>query len=439
MRISIFGLGYVGVVSAACFSSVGHEVFGIDVQEAKVDVLNSGKSPVIESGLAEMIREQVAQGRLIATTDWKRAVCETDISLICVGTPSRSNGSLNLDFVYRVSEQIGSALANKNSYHVVALRSTTLPGASDHIAGIISDASGKKADDAFGVCYNPEFLREGSAVNDFFNPPFTVVGERTDGGRAGDMISACYQKVEAPLRRLDIRASELIKYASNSFHALKVAFANEIGSVCKALNVDSHQLMKLFISDSKLNTSSAYLMPGFAFGGSCLPKDVRAIVYYARQEDLKVPLLESIIPSNDSHIERGLDIIMAGGRRNIGIAGLSFKGGTDDIRESPIVTLTETLIGKGFPVRIYDHNIELSTLVGANKEFLEMKIPHITSLMVSSLDELVEFSDLVVIGNTDSEFGRLPSLLTADQELVDLVRIQDEDNALKGKYHGICW
>lgn len=438
MKISIFGLGYVGVVSAACLSSLGHRIIGVDVQQSKVDLINDGTAPLVETGLPEMIKENVARGRIKATMNPEEAVRETDVSLICVGTPSRPNGSLNLDHVFTVCRQIGEALALKDSYHVVALRSTALPGTSDKMLKILVSKSGKKTPSEIGICYNPEFLREGSAINDFYHPPFTVIGAGDDG--AAEKLELCYKDIEAPVRRLPLRASELIKYASNTFHALKVAFANEVGSICKAMDIDSRILMELFIEDDKLNTSGAYLMPGFAYGGSCLPKDVRAFTYHAKARDIDVPVIGAIQESNTHHIARGLELIASEGRKRVGIAGLSFKGGTDDIRESPILSLAESLLGKGYPLRIYDRNIKISSLVGSNREFLEAKIPHITAIMVDTLEELAAFSEIIVIGNNDRGLDRLPDLTPRNTRIVDLVGISgDARNKLKAQYDGICW
>jgi len=438
VNISIFGLGYVGVVSAACLSSLGHKIVGVDVHESKVDLINKGTAPVIEARLPELIKENVAQGRIVATMNPEEAVRETELSLICVGTPSRPNGSLNLEHVFNVCRQIGDALASKSSYHAVALRSTALPGTSSEMLEVLTSKSGKTAPEEIGVCYNPEFLREGSAVDDFYHPPFTVIG--AEDNKVAELLERCYREIEAPVRRLPLKASELIKYASNSFHALKVAFANEVGSICKAMDIDSRILMKLFIEDDKLNTSGAYLMPGFAYGGSCLPKDVRALAYHAKERDIEVPVISSIQDSNAGHVARGLDLVMADGRKQVGIAGLSFKGGTDDIRESPVLGLAETLLGKGYPLRIYDRNINLSALVGANREFLERKIPHITAIMVDTLEELVAFSEVIVIGNNDKDLDRLPALTPDSARIIDLVGISGEArNKLKARYDGICW
>ncbi|MAE70015.1 MAG: GDP-mannose dehydrogenase [Gemmatimonadetes bacterium] len=420
MRIAIFGLGYVGTVSTACFAEAGHEVVGVDVNPLKVDLLNSGTSPVVEEGVAEMIREAVALGAVHATSDGPAAVAMTEASLVCVGTPSRENGSLDTEAIHRTMESIGSGLRMRAGYHVVILRSTSLPGTIEGVREILELRSGKKAGEDFGLCVNPEFLREGSAVEDFNHPPFTIIGESDRA--AGDVAAELYQEIEAPLYRIPLGAAEMVKYASNAFHALKAAFANEIGEICAAQGTDGRVVMDLLTRDTKLNISRAYLRPGFAFGGSCLPKDLRAITYRANRLDLRTPLLSSILPANEAHLDRGIQQVLKHEGKRIGLLGLAFKGGTDDLRESPMMCLAETLIGKGRQLRIFDENVRLSRLIGANKAYLEEKIPHISSLLVDTLEDAVEFGEVLVVGSAAPPLARLPDLIGIDRQrlVIDL-------------------
>lgn len=422
MNISIFGLGYVGCVTAACLAKAGHAVLGVDTNEDKVGAINAGRSPIIENGVEELFHDGHQSGRLRATTDSLRAVCETDVSLVCVGTPSKSNGSLDLRGIEAVSGQIGEALGKKASYHCVIFRSTVLPGTvRNTLIPILGLTSKKEVHVDFDVCFNPEFLREGSAVADFHNPPFTIVGQRTK--RGGDTVASLYADVDAPVEMTTYEVAEMVKYACNSFHALKVSFANEIGILCKNLDMDSHRVMELFTADKKLNISPAYLKPGFAFGGSCLPKDLRALLYKAKEMDVSVPLLESVLPSNAMHIQRVINWILATKRKKIGILGLSFKPGTDDLRESPIVTLVETLIGKGCQVQIYDSEVLLSQIFGANKAYIEQEIPHVSTLMCANISEVLEEAELVVVCKPTKEFNEALAPYLGTKPLLDLVRI----------------
>ena len=437
MKISIFGLGYVGAVSAGCLAKDGHQVIGVDPYKPKVDLINSGQTPVIEKDIGEIISEVVENGRLRAVTDVKEAVDNTDMSLICVGTPSQLNGSLDLRYVRKVCEEIGAAIRDKDGYHVVVARSTMLPGSMHNIViPVLEEFSGKKAGADFGVCNNPEFLREGTAVYDFYNPPKTVIGE-TDN-RSGDILAEIYKNMDAPMIRTDVATAEMVKYSDNVWHALKVAFTNEIGNICKAVGIDGHKVMDIFCQDTKLNLSSYYMKPGFAFGGSCLPKDVRALCYKARSMDLDVPVLNAIMPSNARQVEKGLKMIMDKGSKKVGILGFSFKAGTDDLRESPIVEMIERLLGKGFDVRLYDKNVNISSLVGANRDFIMNQIPHISGLMEDSIDKVLAHGDTVVIGNGAEEFHEIPDRLRTDQVLVDLGRISSRVSD-DGVYDGICW
>jgi GDP-mannose 6-dehydrogenase len=437
MRLSIFGLGYVGCVSAACFAKEGHDVLGVDVSPVKVGIINEGRSPIVEVGINELINEMVTSGKLKATTDASEAVANSDVSLVCVGTPSNANGSLDFTYVKRVCEEIGAAVAKKSQSHTIIIRSTMLPGTMDAVVvPAIESSSGKKKGFGFDVCFNPEFLREGSSLKDFYSPPFTLIGAETEdvAAKAGGL----YSGVKAPLYTVSVKAAEMVKYACNCFHALKVSFANEIGNICKGLSIDSHEVMDVFCHDTKLNLSPYYLKPGFAFGGSCLPKDLRALSYKSKELDLETPVLSAILQSNRRQIERAIEMVLATKKKRIGVLGFSFKAGTDDLRESPMVTLIETLIGKGMELVIYDRDVSLARLFGANKDYIEREIPHISQLMRSSVAEVLTTSDIIVIGNKAEEFLEIEGQLRSDQVVIDLVRlfngrVSDEN------YQGICW
>jgi len=436
VRISIFGLGYVGAVSAGCLASDGHEVIGVDPYQTKVDLINQGVTPIIEKDIGEMIAKTAAAGKLRATTDVREAVMGSDISLICVGTPSQLNGNLDLSYVRRVCEEIGSAIKEKDSFHVVVGRSTMLPGSMLNVViPTLEQASGKKAGVDFGVCNNPEFLREGTAVYDYYHPPKTVIGESDP--RAGDMLVELYKHMDAPMIRTDLETAEMVKYTDNNWHALKVAFANEIGNICKAVGIDGHKVMEIFCQDTKLNLSPYYMKPGFAFGGSCLPKDVRALTYKGRSLDLELPVLSAIMPSNQHQIEKAIDMVANKGKRKVGILGFAFKAGTDDLRESPIVDVIERLIGKGYELKLYDKNVNLAALTGANRDYILNHIPHISRLMVESMQEVMDFAETIVIGNGAEEFKPVPANLKPGQVVVDLVRISKEMSS--AQYDGICW
>ena len=437
MKLSVFGLGYVGCVSAACFAKEGHEVWGVDVNSTKVEIINSGRSPIVEAGVGDLIGEMITLGRLRATTDSAEAVRNTELSLICVGTPSNQNGSLDLTYVKRVCQEIGAALEKKRERHTVVIRSTMLPGT---IEGVVIPTlevySGKKAGRDFGVSINPEFLREGTSLKDFYAPPFTLIGADEEDVAAS--VRRLYSNIEAPLYVTRIRAAEMVKYACNCFHAVKVSFANEIGNVCKSLGIDSHEVMDVFCQDTKLNLSPYYLKPGFAFGGSCLPKDLRAVTYKAKELDVEVPLLRSVLQSNDGQIARAVEMVLRAGKRRVGVLGFSFKAGTDDLRESPMVAMIETLIGKGLQVALYDRDVSLARLFGANKEYIEREIPHISQLMRGSIEEVLEHAEVVVVGNRAEEFRDIESRLRAGQLLIDLVRVS-EGRTSDDSYQGICW
>lgn len=438
MNITVLGLGYVGCISAACLAQQGHRVIGVDVNPTKVNLVNEGKSPIVEDQIDKIIEEMVESGRLSATTDATSAVAQSDISLICVGTPSEENGSLDLKYVRNVARDIGQGLRMRDAYHVVAVRSTMLPGSVEEVVlPIVAEASGKEVGTDFGICMNPEFLREGSAVNDYYNPAFTLIGAWDQ--RCGDLLASLYEDIDAPIRHTDIKTAEMEKYVSNAFHALKVSFANEVGVLCKKMGIDSHDVMDIFLQDTRLNISPKYLRPGFAFGGSCLPKDVRAIVHRARFLDLDLPLMQSILPSNEGHIDHSFKLIQRLDCKRIGILGLSFKAGTDDLRESAMVHLVEKLLGKGFDIRIYDKYVSTAKLMGANKQYIEQVIPHVSTLMTDDIDALLDHAEVVVVGNNSEEFLRAMEKIRPDQHVVDLARIDMDASKLNENYHGICW
>jgi GDP-mannose 6-dehydrogenase len=438
--VSVFGLGYVGCVSAACFAKQGFDVVGVDVSQSKVDMVNAGRSTILEEGIADLVAEQRAAGRLRATTDVAEAVRATAVSLVAVGTPSRPNGSIDLRYIERVCEQIGEALRGRDAAagrHTVVIRSTVMPGTIDTVViPAIQRTSGLAYGEGFAVCSNPEFLREGTSIKDFYAPPFTLVGAH-DPAHATPVV-ALYAGIDAPVHVAAVRVAETVKYACNCFHGLKIGFANEIGNVCKAMGVDSHEVMRLFCEDRKLNVSPAYLKPGFAFGGSCLPKDLRAITYQARTLDVDTPILSATLESNQRQIDRAFRMVMAAGGRSVGVLGLAFKAGTDDLRESPMVALIEMLLGKGMRVRIYDPYVRDANLVGANREYIEREIPHIWTLMCPSADEALAGAETVVVGNSASEFKTLDGRLSDGTAVVDLARAFGGRTSA-GKYEGICW
>src|SRR6266496_5979327 len=424
MKLSVFGLGYVGCVSAACFAKDGHEVVGVDVNPTKVGIINEGRSPIVEPGIEDLISDVVTAGKLRASTDGSEAVRNTELSIICVGTPSNPNGSLDFSYVTRVCEDIGSALEQKHERHTIVVRSTMLPGTIETVVVPTLEAySGKKIGSTFDVCFNPEFLREGTSLKDFYAPPFTLIG--ADSEDVAARVRPLYAEISAPVFLTSVKVAEMVKYVCNSFHGLKVSFANEIGNICKGLGIDSHQVMEIFCQDTKLNLSSYYLKPGFAFGGSCLPKDLRALAYKAKQLDVEAPVLSSILPSNRRQIERAIEMVLATGKKRIGVLGVSFKAGTDDLRESPMVTLIETLLGKGLELVIYDRDVSLARLVGSNREYIEQEIPHIAKLMRSSIDDVLDAANTIVIGNKSEEFRQIELRLRKDQTVIDLVRLFD--------------
>jgi GDP-mannose 6-dehydrogenase len=436
MKINIYGLGYVGSVSAACFAANGHSVLGIDVDQLKVDCISRGTSAVVEPGLAELINSGVSSGRLRATT---RDAEDADVSMVCVGTPSNDNGSLCLDYVARAASQIGAFLENGSGYHVVCIRSTVLPGTVEGtVLPLLEQSSGRKAGRDFGLCMNPEFLREGSSIADFNAPPFTVIGELDS--RSGDVVGALYAGVTAPVVRTKIGVAEMVKYAGNAYHGLKVTFANEIGNLCKRLGLDGREVMEVFCRDEKLNISAAYLQPGFAFGGSCLPKDLRALLHKARELDLEPPVLRSVLVSNTNQIDEAYHMIRRSGKRKIAMLGLSFKPGTDDLRESPIAALVELLVGKGHEVSIYDREVLLARLHGSNRAYIEQTIPHISRLMKASVDSALENAEVIVIGKRSAEYQEPIRRLANGHQVIDLASLfaATADRA-EMDYEGICW
>jgi len=439
LAVSIFGLGYVGSVSAACFAAMGHKVIGVDVNRVKVEMLDSGRSPIIEARMSQLVAEASQACRLHATTDAAEAVLNSEVSFVCVGTPSLKNGKLDLSPIERVAREIGAAIRQKKSPHVFVLRSTVLPGTTQTIVvPILERESGKKCGQDFAVCYNPEFMREGSAVADFLDPPYTILGASDTNHLAP--LRELYKSTPGTLHETTIPVAEMVKYFSNCFHALKVGFANEMGTMCKHLGVDAEAVTKIFTSDTKLNISPAYLSPGFAFGGSCLPKDVRAIVYKAKELDLKLPLLESLMPSNAGHIDRAVDMVMSTGKKKIAHLGLSFKAGTDDLRESPQVQLIKRLMGEGLEVRVWDEDVSLGRLAGANRQYIEEVIPHIGSVLSADLGSVLRSAEVVILGNKSASKEQLTKFLRPDQIVIDLVHLDPARRPEGAKtYEGICW
>ncbi|GLW08788.1 GDP-mannose 6-dehydrogenase [Microtetraspora sp. NBRC 13810] len=439
MRISVFGLGYVGSVTAACLATRGHEVVGVDVNPVKIELIARGRPPVLEERIGELISAVVARGALRATADVEDAVTGSEISLVCVGTPSAPNGSLSTVHLERVAEQIGQAMSGLGRRHTVVFRSTMLPGTcAESLVPILERSSGLRAGADFGVAVNPEFLREGTSVRDFFEPPKTVIGELDPA--SGDMVAALYEGLPGEVFRVPLQVAEMTKYADNAFHAVKIGFANELGAICQALGLDSHRVMDVFLADRKLNISPAYLRPGFAFGGSCLPKDLRGLVYAAHRADVSVPLLSHVLPSNEEHLRRAFDLVTASGKRRIGLFGLSFKPGTDDLRESPLVELAERLLGKGYDLRIYDANVSMSRLMGANREYIESRLPHLGDLLSNSADEVLGHAEVCVIGCQDPAVLNALDRDTGSRLVVDLVRLPDaEARRAAPEYAGLGW
>ncbi|MEJ2862303.1 nucleotide sugar dehydrogenase [Actinomycetospora flava] len=441
MKVSVFGLGYVGTVSAACLATEGHDVIGVDVNPAKLAMIGEGRTPVVEERIGDIVAEVVASGRLTVTDDVAAAIHATDLSLVCVGTPSAGNGSLDTTYLERAAREIGAALAVRDDAagrHTVVFRSTMLPGTClGVLVPILEDASGLVAGQDFGVAVNPEFLREGTSVKDFYDPPKTVVGELDPA--SGDAVLSLYAGLGAPEFRVEPPVAEMTKYVDNTFHGLKIGFANEIGALARELGVDSHDVMEIFLSDTKLNISPAYLRPGFAFGGSCLPKDLRGLVHAARRHDVRVPILENVLPSNDEHIQRAFEHVAATGKRKVGVFGLAFKGGTDDLRESPLVELCERMLGKGFDLRIYDPAVVESALLGANRAFIEARLPHLRDLLVDSVQDVVDHAEVLVVGKADDDVRSALGHGTS-VPVIDLVRLPDAAARRQQEgYVGLAW
>ncbi|HUO14444.1 MAG TPA: nucleotide sugar dehydrogenase [Verrucomicrobiae bacterium] len=438
LSISVFGMGYVGSVSAACFAHAGHKVIGVDVNPLKVEMMASGRTPIVEARMSELIEEGHRVGLLHATPNAEEAVCSSDISFVCVGTPSMRSGKLDLSYVERVVHEIGLALKQKKSHHIVVLRSTVLPGTTESLViPTLEKASGRSAGAHFDVCYNPEFMREGSAVSDFFQPPYTVLGAHD--ARTLAPLRELYKNVSGPVFETQIPVAEMVKYVCNAFHAVKIGFANEVGTLCKSLAVDTEAVTKIYTSDTKLNISPAYLAPGFAFGGSCLPKDLRALSHRAKELDVSLPLLDSIIPSNLEHIDRAVETVLRTNKRRIAFLGLSFKPGTDDLRESPQVQMIKRLLGEGCQVKVWDRDVLLGRLAGSNRQYIEEVIPHIGSLLSADLEEVVRSGEVVIIATKVGK-DQLSACLRDDQILVDLVNLTSGSRPeANGAYHGICW
>lgn len=437
-RISVFGLGYVGAVSLACLARDGHEMIGVDIDPTKLELLRNGQAPIVETGIQELTRAVVRGGSVTVTDSVREAVLATDLSFVCVGTPARQNGNQDLGAITRIAEQIGTVLPDKDTRHVIVIRSTVKPGTvQDVIQPALEASSGLKAGRDFSVCFQPEFLREGTSINDYDNPPLTVVGSEDE--YAVELLRSVFGHLPCEFVHTSIRTAEMLKYACNAFHAMKVTFANEIGRISQAVGVDPHEVMQLVCMDRQLNISSAYLRPGFAFGGSCLPKDLKALLYLAKSCDVELPMLSNVLPSNAAHVEHAIEQVLASGRRSVGLIGLSFKSGTDDLRESPLVIMAERFIGKGLQLCIFDPQVNVARLIGANRRFIEESIPHIASLMTEDVRELVRAADVLVVAmKTPEVLEALQAHGREDQLLIDIARVPDPQ-AYRGSYRGVCW
>lgn len=435
MNISIFGLGYVGCVSLGCLARNGHTVIGVDVNQNKIDLINSGKPTIIEKDIDTIIKEQHQRGTISATTDSSKAVAQSEISIIAVGTPSTPQGHLNLKYIFKVAKDIGSALKDKEGMHIIAIRSTVLPGTCDQVAEIIEEVSGKRRNEGFAIVDNPEFLREGSAVQDYFNPPLTLIG--SDNLEAAEKMSLLYDSLPGELIITDLKVAEIMKYVNNTYHALKISFANEVGNICSSLDIDSHQVMDIFCKDKQLNISNYYFKPGFAYGGSCLPKDLKGFQTLAHDLYVKTPVIQGIDVTNENQISRAIELIENYPNKKLGFLGLSFKAGTDDLRNSPAVRVIESLLGKGAEIRIYDHNINMTMLTGTNKDYIEARIPHLSQLLSLNLDELVHESDVLIVNTKELEFINILSQID-HKPIIDFVRI-DDSLIKKDNYIGINW
>jgi len=437
-RISIFGLGYVGAVSLACLARDGHRVIGVDIDPVKLELIRNRKSPILEEGIQELMNDVINSGRVSVTADAAEAMRETELSFVCVGTPSAANGSQDLTAILRLAEQIGAALALKEEFHTIVIRSTVQPGTvEDKIEPILERASGKKAGVDFGVCFQPEFLREGSSIRDYDHPPYTIVGGNCEA--AVEQVRALFQHLDTRFLVTNIRVAETLKMACNAFHALKITFANEIGRVSQSMGIDPHEVMRLVCADKRLNISPAYLKPGFAFGGSCLPKDLRALTNIAKQNDIVLPMLSSLLASNRVHIDHAVDKILKLGRPKVGMLGLSFKTGTDDLRESPLVLVAKRLLGEGCELRIFDPEVQLSRLLGANRSYIDANIPHLGSLLCGRIEDMISPSDVILVGLQQSVLNdALQAHVRPEQVVIDLVNLPNRD-LLRCSYEGICW
>jgi GDP-mannose 6-dehydrogenase len=438
-KISIFGLGYVGAVSLACLARDGHEMTGVDIDPNKLELLRNGQAPIVETGIQELMRAVVRGGAVTVTNSVRDAVLATDISFVCVGTPARPNGNQDLGAITRIAEQIGGVLAEKATRHVIVIRSTVKPGTVEEvIKPAIEAASGLQAGRDFSLCFQPEFLREGTSIHDYDNPPLTVIG--TEDEYAVELLRSVFGHLPCELVHTSIRTAEMLKYACNAFHAAKVTFANEMGRISQAVGVDPHEVMKLLCMDRQLNISPAYLRPGFAFGGSCLPKDLKALLYLAKNHDIELPMLANIMSSNAVHIEHAIEQVLASGHRSIGMIGLSFKSGTDDLRESPLVIMAERFIGKGLQLCIYDPQVNVSRLIGANRRYIEESIPHIASLMTAEVERLVREADVLVVAmKTPEVLEALQAHARPDQLLFDIVGLPERGARSAAAYQGVCW
>ena len=434
MSISIFGLGYVGCVSLGCLAKNGFQVIGVDVNKTKVHLINQGLPTIIEKDIDTIIKEQHKAGKIRATQDYYQAVMDSDMSIICVGTPLGEDGNLNLEYIYQTAKQIGEVLDNKNTFHIIVIRSTVVPGTNQRVSEIISEISGKKVNIDFAVVSNPEFLREGTAVQDYYNPPFTLIG--TDNDKAAEVMKQIYEKVNGEFIRTEIKIAELIKYVNNSFHALKVTFANEVGTICKKLDIDAYELMNIFCKDKQLNISPYYFRPGFAYGGSCLPKDLNALKTMAMNLNIKVPVLSSIELSNQNHIQNAVQIIKKSGKTKIGILGIAFKEGTDDLRYSPVINVIEELLANDYQVKVYDDYVQTALLIGSNKEYLENNLPYLKNLIVNNEKDLLEWAEMVVFNRKKEYYSELISQYP-DKCFLDLIRINGKIKS--SNYEGICW
>lgn len=437
-KISIFGLGYVGAVSLACLARDGHEMTGVDIDASKLELLRRGQAPIVETGIQELTRSVMHGGSVTVTDCVRDAVLATDVSFVCVGTPARSNGNQDLDAITRIAQQIGAVLPEKTTRHVIVIRSTVKPGTVEEIIQpAIEAACGLKAGIDFSLCFQPEFLREGTSIHDYDHPPMTVVGASDEQGV--EALRGIFGHLPCEFVHTSMRTAEMLKYACNAFHALKVTFANEVGRICQAASVDPHEVMQLLCRDRQLNISPAYLRPGFAFGGSCLPKDLKALLYLAKSSDVELPMLAGIIPSNVAHIEHAIEQVLASGRRSVGMIGLSFKAGTDDLRESPLVIMAERFIGKGLQLSIFDPQVNVARLIGSNRRFIEESIPHIASLMTSDVEQLVQQAEVLVVAmKTPEVLAALETRTRPEQLLLDIAVLPDRE-AYRASYRGVCW